>query len=471
MNENSILRKIPKVDELINQLGETDSPQTVVAEAVREVLDELRKSILEGKYTEVLSTETILEMARRGIKEKSRMSLRPVINATGIILHTNLGRAKMDKRVANALLAAAENYSTLEYDIESGLRGSRHAHVEKLLTRLTGAEDALVVNNNAAALMLILNTMTKEKEVVISRGELVEIGGSFRIPEIMKQSGSILVEVGTTNKTRLSDFEAAIGEETSALLAVHTSNFKIVGFTETPPLKELVALGERNHIPVINDIGSGAIIGLEKYGITEPTVPQSIADGADVVCFSGDKLLGGPQAGIAVGRKVYIEAMKKNQLIRTMRIDKLTLAALEATLHIYIEGTAERDIPTLRMIAADQNILKEKASSLCGDIRRNTQKCTAEVVEEFSQIGGGSVPTQMLPTAAVSICPQNIPVAVLKERMRQNETPIIARISKDRLILDVRTLEESDFKTIAACIAGCLDSTDAEGNCAFGRRT
>lgn len=461
MNENSILRKIPKVDELLNQLGEEDDilcrPQAMVTEAVREVLAELRESILAGRRTEVPSTSSILEMVDRQIREKSKMSLRSVINATGIILHTNLGRAKMSERVAKAILDAAQNYSTLEYDIDSGSRGSRYAHVEKLLARLTGAEDAIVVNNNAAALMLILNTMTNKKEVVISRGELIEIGGSFRIPEIMKHSGSILVEVGTTNKTHLSDFEAAIHEETAALLAVHTSNFKIMGFTETPPLKELAALGRKNSIPVIHDIGSGALVNLEKYGITgEPTVPQSIADGADIVCFSGDKLLGGPQAGIIAGSKIYIDAMKKNQMTRALRIDKLTLAALEATLRIYLEGTAEQEIPTLRMIAVGLETLKERADALCAGIRENAQNCSAEVVEESSQIGGGSVPNQMLPTAAVSICPHGISVMELEARIRQSDSPIIARISKDRLILDVRTLEESDFSTIAACIAGCL---------------
>lgn len=463
MNENSILRKIPKVDELLSQLSETDGRQAVVTEAVREVLAELRESILTGRRAEVPATASILEMVDRQIRKRSKMSLGPVINATGIILHTNLGRAKMSERVSNAILEAAQNYSTLEYDIENGSRGSRYAHIEKLLTRLTGAEDALVVNNNAAALMLILNTLTNKKEVVISRGELIEIGGSFRIPEIMKQSGSILVEVGTTNKTHLSDFETAIREETSALLAVHTSNFKIMGFTETPPLKELAALGRKYGIPIINDIGSGTFVNLEKYGITgEPTVPQSIADGADIACFSGDKLLGGPQAGIIVGRKAYIEPMKKNQMTRALRIDKLTLAALEATLRIYAEGTAEQEIPTLRMIAADVKTLKEKARALCRDIRENAQNCSAEVLEEYSQVGGGSVPNQMLPTAAVSVCPHGIPVMELERRMRQNDMPVIARISKDRLILDVRTLEESDFPIIAACIAGCLDRWGAK---------
>ncbi len=463
MNENFILRKIPKVDEVLNRLGVPDGPQAVVTEAVREVLDELRKSILAGGCAEVPSMESILEMADRRIEKKSRMSLRPVINATGIILHTNLGRAIMSGRAANAILDAAKNYSTLEYDIESGGRGSRYAHVQSLLTRLTGAEDALVVNNNAAALMLVLNTLTNQKEVVISRGELIEIGGSFRIPEIMKQSGSILVEVGATNKTHLKDFEAAINEETSALLSVHTSNFKIMGFTETPPLKEFVSLGRKYGIPVINDIGSGALVSLEKYGITgEPTVPQSVAAGADIVCFSGDKLLGGPQAGIVVGGKAYIEAMKKNHLARALRIDKLTLAALEATLRIYLEGTAEREIPVLRMIAADLNTLKEKARALCTKIRESTRNCRAEVADEYSQIGGGSVPGQSLPTAAVSVCPHGVSVMELERRMRQNGTPVIARISKDRLMLDVRTLEESDFPAIAACIAGCLDGADTK---------
>ena len=459
MNENSILRKIPKVDDLLHEMNERgilkDRPYQTVVEAIREVLAELRGSLLAGELPEVPAMEFVLEMVDRKVKTNSQMSLRPILNATGIVLHTNLGRAKMSARVATAILAAAENYSTLEYDIEKGQRGSRYIHVEKLLIKLTGAEDALVVNNNAAALMLILNTVTNQKEVVISRGELIEIGGSFRIPEIMKQSGSILREVGTTNKTHLSDYESAIGEETSALLAVHTSNFKIMGFTETPPLKELAALGRKYCIPLINDIGSGTLANLEKYGINgEPTVPVSIADGADIVCFSGDKLLGGPQAGIIIGKRVYIEAMKKNQMTRALRIDKLTLAALEATLRIYLEGTEEQEIPTLRMIAETIETLKEKAYALCRCIQETAPNCAAEVVEEYSQIGGGSVPNQMLLTAAVSVCPNGVPVMELERFIRQNERPIIARISKDRLILDVRTLDACDFAYIAACIAG-----------------
>ncbi len=461
MKENSILRRIPQVDELLNRMGGSadfsNGPHAVAAEAAREVLAELRDSIIQGIRTEVPEIGVILEMVESRIRNKTRMSLRPVINATGIILHTNLGRARMGEEAAQAVMRAALSYSTLEYNVESGTRGSRHAHVEKLLARLSGAEDALVVNNNAAALMLILNTITRDKkEVVISRGELVEIGGSFRIPEIMKLSGSTLVEVGTTNKTHLYDYERAIHEETAALLKVHTSNFKMVGFTETPPLAGLAALGRKYGIPVIHDVGSGTLASLEKYGITgEPTVSQSIADGADIVCFSGDKLLGGPQAGIIVGRTEYIETIKKNQLARALRIDKLNLAALEATLRIYLEGTAEQKIPTLRMIAADHESLRKKADTLCGAILKAGCACLAEVVEEFSQVGGGSVPGQELPTAAVSVCPRSISVTELERRLRQGELPVIARISKDRLILDVRTIEENDFPAVAAIIAEC----------------
>lgn len=463
MEENlALLRKIPKVDDVLNRLAISRNlkglPHFVETEAVREILSEIRDNILGGECVEVPAMEEILKLVTVKIDQKSKMSLCPVINATGIILHTNLGRARMSNKVADAIVQAAQNYSNLEYDVELGTRGSRNSHIERLVIKLTGAEDAMVVNNNAAAVMLILNTMAKNKEVVISRGELVEIGGSFRIPAIMEQSSSVLVEVGTTNKTHLYDYENAIhAEKTAILLKVHTSNFKIVGFTETPSLKELVAIGRKHSIPVINDIGSGTLVDLQKYGILdEPTVLQSVEAGADITCFSGDKLLGGPQAGIIIGKKIYIEAMKKNHLARALRIDKLSLAALEATLKLYLEGTAEQDIPTMNMLAASLETLTEKANMLCKDIQAKVQECSAEIIEEYSQVGGGSVPDQMLPTAAVAIHPHSITVMELERRIRQSDTPIIARISKNRLLLDVRTLEEKDFTYIAACIAQCV---------------
>lgn len=461
MNENPILRMIPKVDDILNQMDGVGAfacrPHQMVLEAVREVLAELRQSILQGATSQVLTNASIMELVDIRLKQKAQMSLRPVINATGIILNTNLGRARMGSAVAEAVSRVAQSYSTLEYDLESGTRGSRYVHVEKLLAKLSGAEGALVVNNNAAALLLILNTITQnKKEIVISRGELVEIGGSFRIPEILKLSGGVLAEVGTTNKTHPFDYEKAVREETAALLKVHTSNFKTVGFTEDVTIRELADMGKRLGIPVIHDVGSGLIADLQKYGITgEPTVRQSVADGADIVCFSGDKLLGGPQAGVIVGKRAYIEAIKDNQLARALRIDKLCLAALEATLRIYAGGTEQEAIPTLHMIALDRDSLMQKARRLCGALLELKPNCTVQAVEDYSQIGGGSVPGQMLPTAAVSVCPLGVPVMELESRLRLGDIPIIARISKDRLLLDMRTLDEDDFPYIAARIAEC----------------
>ncbi len=468
MNENSILRMIPKVDEVIGCLEKSGAasgfPKFVVREAVREVLEGLRDGILKGGQEAVPAMEEILKKAERMIHEKTLMNLRPVINATGIILHTNLGRAKMGEKAARAVTEAAAGYSTLEYDIEKGERGSRYTHVEKLLTQLSGAEAAMVVNNNAAALMLILSTLSRDKkEIVISRGELIEIGDSFRIPEIMKASGSVLVEVGTTNKTHMFDFENAIGEQTAALLKVHTSNYRIVGFSEASTVEDLAFLGRKYGVPVVHDIGSSSFESLDKYGIYgEPTVRESIAEGADVVCFSGDKLLGGPQAGVIVGKKEYIGAMKKNQLTRALRIDKLTLTALEATLRIYMEGTASEDIPTIRMIAARLPELLEKAALFKEAILRTQADCVIDVWEDYSQIGGGSVPGQTLPTAVVAVDPKSVSVVEMESRMRKSDRPVIARICRGRLLLDVRTLEEEDFPYIADCIAQSSSAAAAE---------
>jgi len=460
---NAFLRKIPKVDEVISLFKGAEEAGDIthhtLTEAIRAVLSDLRVKIMSGELSDVPDIEHILKMVRQKIRGNTSMSLRPVINASGVILHTNLGRAKMGKIVADAVYRTAISYSTLEYDTASGGRGNRQAHVEELIKKLTGAESAMVVNNNAAAVLLILSTMAKGREVIISRGELVEIGGSFRIPSVMEQSGGILVEVGTTNKTHLYDYENAINaERTAALMRVHTSNFKVVGFAEKPTLKELTDLGRKYGIPVINDIGSGALIRLEKYGLyDEPSVRESIEAGVDITCFSGDKLLGGPQSGIIAGRKKYIDSMKKNPLARALRIDKLSLAALEATLRIYINGTQERDIPTLSMLSADIDELKKKAEILCAMIKERTDRCSVEVSREYSQTGGGAVPGQTLDTFVVMLKSDTLTVNELESGLRQAETPVIARISKNRLLLDVRTINEYDFEYIATCIAQLLN--------------
>ena len=464
MKNADLLRRIPQVDAVIGWLADAGvihtPPLLMEAEAIKESINALREEILSDARAELPEREELFEMVQLRMQQKTRPNLRRVINATGIVLHTNLGRALLSERAVSAVVEVAQNYSNLEYDIEQHARGSRHTLVEALITKLTGAESAMVVNNNAAAMMLILNTMAKDRKVVISRGELVEIGASFRIPAIIELSGALLSEVGTTNKTHLRDFESAIDTtQTAALLKVHTSNFRIVGFSETPSIKELAALGKQYHLPVIYDAGSGMMTDLQKYGIQdEPLVPQCIADGADIVCFSGDKLLGGPQAGVITGKKEWIDAMKKNQLARALRIDKLTLAALEATLRAYLEGTAEQEIPTLRMISISGEILAQKSETLAQSIRERAADCAIEIIEEFGQIGGGAVPGQMLPSFIVALQPQKISVTLLECRIRLGEPTIVARISKDRLLLDVRTLNESDFPVIAAQIARCLCS-------------
>ena len=368
---NELLRAIPKVTELydlpeVSDLREHYAPSSVT-EWIRTVLEQLRSAILSGEVTTLPTLEELGDRICRVAARESLPSLRPVINATGVILHTNLGRGCLSDRAADAVYDIARGYSTLEYNVEAGHRGSRHDHVEKLLCRLTGAESAMVVNNNAAAVMLILSTLAQGGEVITSRGELVEIGGSFRVPDIMELCGCHLREVGTTNKTHLSDYERAIGEQTRALLKVHTSNYRIVGFTESLPLSDIVALGCRTGLPVVEDLGSGSLVDLEHYGIhDEPTVQNSIRAGVDVVSFSGDKLLGGPQAGIILGKKPYIDRMKRHPLARAIRVDKMTIAALWATLTTYQDlHRAEQEIPTLAMLAVSGEDLRASAAQLC----------------------------------------------------------------------------------------------------------
>ena len=460
MSVNSqLLRQIPKVDELLRhpRLASLSCQHTILTETVREVIDSLRQAILAGEEPSI-QPDSLCDEVERLVQKKTTMNLRPVINATGIVLHTNLGRAKLSTAAVQAIQSVAQDYNTLEYNLEKGSRGSRYSHVEQLISKLTGAEDAMVVNNNAAAVMLVLSTMARGKEVVTSRGELVEIGGAFRVPEIMSQSGGTLVEVGTTNKTHPSDYVRAVTENTSAFLKVHTSNFKIVGFSEEVSLEEMVRLGHERNIPVIYDLGSGAMVRLEDYGILdEPNVLDAMKSGADIISFSGDKLLGGPQAGIIIGRREYIEAMKKNPLTRAFRIDKLTLAALEATLREYQDpAQAIQNNPTLRMITATMETLVPKGEQLLAELQRTCDgSYTVELTEDFGQVGGGSVPTQMIRSSVVAVEPTLVSPDVLEQRLRRISLPIIARISKDRLLLDVRTIEEHHFSYIAESIRDC----------------
>ncbi len=456
---HTLLRQIPKVTaffqvDSIAALQQRYSAPAVTA-WIRQVLDALRQDILHSRVEKLPSLEELCAQVEALARRESIPSLRPVINGTGVILHTNLGRGCLSDRAADAVRDIARGYSTLEYQVEAGGRGSRHSHVADLLCQLTGAEDAMVVNNNAAAVMLILSTLAKGGEVITSRGELVEIGGSFRVPDIMELCGSHLREVGTTNKTHLYDYERAINENTRALLKVHTSNYRIVGFTESLPLEEIVALGQRTGLPVVEDLGSGSLVELEPYGIhDEPTVQHSIRAGVDVVCFSGDKLLGGPQAGIIVGKKTLISQMKRHPLARAIRVDKMTLAALQATLSAYQDlQQAEREIPTLAMLAAKPEALKAKAEALQQLLTEAGVSC--RVIPQSGPVGGGSVPTQLLPTYAVSLDTSLTPNA-LEEALRCREKPIIGRISDGAYLLDLRTLFPADFPYIVETVVSVL---------------
>lgn len=450
----ALLRKIPKIDDILRQENIEETAQqcshSILMESIRETLDSLRQRILAGEEDVPVEMADICEEVLRLTAQKNTMSLRPVINATGIILHTNLGRARLSNRAVEAIKSIAQDYNTLEYNLKKGARGSRYDHVEDLISKITGAEDAIVVNNNAAAVMLILSTMAKGREVITSRGELVEIGGAFRVPDIMAQSGGTLVEVGTTNKTHYSDYVNAITPETGALLKVHTSNFKIMGFFEEVTLEEMVKIGHSHNLPVIYDLGSGALVRLQDYGIQdEPNVLDAMKSGVDILSFSGDKLLGGPQAGIIIGKREYIEKMKKNPLTRAFRIDKLTLAALEATLRDYLDPeVALKSIPTLQMMCATKEELLLKGQKLFDLLNQDPQGYTVELTEDYGQIGGGSVPTQMIPSVVIALKTTNLSLDTLEKELRAVSLPIIARISKERMLFDVRTIEERHFSYI-----------------------
>ncbi len=454
MNKNLLYRSIPKVDIILEfeaiQASIDKYGREIVIDAIRVEMDELRKFI--GMTdSEEAAKEAIANVVSSIVKraEKSlQPNMRRLINATGTILHTNLGRAPISQEHMQHIAEIATGYSNLEYNLEAGKRGERYSHFEKLLCKITGAEAAMAVNNNAAAVMLVLSSLGKGGEVVVSRGELVEIGGKFRIPDVMVQSGATLVEIGTTNKTHYSDYVDVINENTAALLKVHTSNYRIVGFTQSVSIEELAPLAHEHGIPVIEDLGSGVLIDLSKYGITyEPTVQDSIRAGVDVVSFSGDKLLGGPQAGIIVGKKQYIDKMKKNPLTRALRIDKFTAATLEVVLQEYLsEERAIKNLPVLQMITKsfeevdkEAKKLKRFLASLELDVELGLENCE-------SQIGGGSLPLERIPSKAVTIKPRNISTAELEERMRFLPVPIIPRTLNDKILLDVRTIGVQNFE-------------------------
>lgn len=417
-------------------------------ESIHEELNNIRMNISNGCDKSLISNkiENLIENIQKNLLNKKIFSLRKVINASGVVIHTNLGRSVLNDEILENVKNISVGYSNLEYDLEKGERGSRYSHLSEIIKKITGAEDCMVVNNNAAAVMLILSTMAKGKNVITSRSELVEIGGSFRIPDVCRESGAELKEIGTTNKTHLSDYENAIDENTAALFKVHQSNFKILGFTESVSSFELNSLKEKYNIPIIEDLGSGVLIDLSKYGLShEPTVQECIKNGVDVVSFSGDKLLGGVQAGIIVGKKEYIEKMKKNQLTRALRVDKFTLSALEAVFSYYIdEELAISKIPTLNMLTIKIDELYNKAQKFIEYLGSNNE-FSYEIIDIDSEVGAGSLPTQKLPSKAVKVISKSFTENELEEKLRNNKIPIIARIHKGNLIFDIRTIFENEF--------------------------
>ncbi|AOT73318.1 L-seryl-tRNA(Sec) selenium transferase [Geosporobacter ferrireducens] len=466
MHKKDLFCLIPKVDELLNEgrihLLFERFPRTIIVDTVRACIEEIRQEIIGLNNEEIdcycLDEDRLIQRIAHQVESAYSMNLKRVINATGVVIHTNLGRSLLSDEIRDEVWNTAVNYSTLEFNVETGSRGSRYTHVEGILSKLCGSEAAMVVNNNAAAVLLVLGAIAKNKEVIVSRGQLVEIGGSFRIPEVMEQSGARLKEVGTTNKTHLLDYERAIHEETAALLKVHTSNYKILGFTQEVLLSDMVALGEKYNIPVVEDIGSGTLIDFSKYGLAkEPTVQESIAEGADIVTFSGDKLLGGPQAGIIVGKKKYIDIMKKNPLTRALRVDKLTLAALEATLRLYLdEKSAIRKIPTLHMLTMPFQEIEEKAKLFLHSIKQLDLKHDVRIERGVSQVGGGAMPLEELPTLLIALKPLDKSVNQIENELRNRSIPIIARISDDHLLFDCRTIKREEFDIVLEAFADIL---------------
>ena len=451
----NLYTKIPKVDQLldndkIKKLLEKNS-KNLVMECIHEELNHVRNMISKKENEDLILKyiENLSSNIEKKLNYKKEFKLKKVINATGVVIHTNLGRSALNEEIFNNVKNVSIGYSNLEYDLEKGTRGSRYSHLTDSIKKITAAEDCIVVNNNAAAVMLILSTMAKGKNVITSRSELVEIGGSFRIPDVCRESGAELKEVGTTNKTHLSDYENAIDENTAALFKVHQSNFKIFGFTESVSSVEMKSLKEKYNIPIIEDLGSGVLIDLSKYGLThEPTVQECIQNGVDVVSFSGDKLLGGVQAGIIVGKKEYIEKMKKNQLTRASRADKFTISALEVVFSYYIdENIAIKKIPTLKMLTISSSDLYEKAKKLINSFDKNDE-FSFDIIDIDSEVGGGSLPTQNLPSKAVRVFSKSFSENDLEVFLRKRKIPIISRIFKGHLIFDVRTIFEDEFSLI-----------------------
>lgn len=464
-NQQNLLRALPSIDSLLRTETGRSLRTTLGADHLgtlaRRVTDQLRQEILTDGFDceEHNSSATLINEAERRLgaahRQEAARALRRVINATGVILHTNLGRAPLSDAARRAIVEEAAGYCSLEYDLNSGSRGRRGARVEDLLASLTGTEAALVVNNCASAALLVLTVFARGGETIVSRGELVEIGGDFRVPDVMAQSGTRMIEVGTTNRTRLSDYRKAISTETKLIMRVHTSNYRIVGFTQTPPLSELASLAREAGLLLFEDAGSGALIDFHHNGITgEPVIRESFAAGADVISFSGDKLLGGPQAGLLVGRSEIIERMRTHSLYRALRADKFRIAALEATLDAYARGATAGEVPTHRMIALSVAELKSRADRFVDRIapRNSAGSFQLEVIEGESAIGGGAAPTSQLPTALISIKSRSLTANQIEELLRRSTPPVIARIDDDRVLLDLRTVSENEESELEAAL-------------------
>lgn len=453
------IQKDPFFAELMNECGLNQSHLT---NAVKSVLDEFRSQMLNGKWSgpEPWNKEFktfLFQHIRKKVEAKFQYTLKKVINATGTILHTNLGRARLSRRAIEHVMETACSYSNLEYDLYDGVRGSRHTHVEELLKEITGAEAAMVVNNNAAAVYLVLRELAKGKEVIVSRGELVEIGGSFRISSIMEESGAILVEVGTTNKTHFYDYERAVSENTGMIMKVHTSNFKIIGFTESVPTEDLARLSASlKDVVFYEDLGSGVLYDYGKHGIgSEPVVSDVLKKGADIVSFSGDKLLGGPQAGIIVGKKHLIDRLKKNQLARVVRVDKMTIAALEATLMEYLKGIdGLKNIPVARDLLTSREEMEKRSQIFAEKLLSLTDQFYVEVRESIGRVGGGTMPDVELPSAAVYLRHKKLSAEEISFKLRRgHEPPVIVRIQKDEIVLDLRCVTSEEEEEIISALA------------------
>jgi L-seryl-tRNA(Ser) seleniumtransferase len=461
MRKRELLRKIPSVDEILKSPHglewQARFPRRYTLKAVRDVVESKREEILKGNTPDI-TMEALAEEIGRKIESLTRRSLRPVINATGIVIHTNLGRAPLPESALKNIVEVARGYSNLEYNLGDGRRGKRYDHIRWIVRDITGAEDAIIVNNNAAAVLLCLSALVKGKEVIVSRGELVEIGGAFRIPDVMIQSGALLREVGTTNKTHLRDYEESINENTGLILKTHQSNFKIIGFTEEVTLENLVEIGKSRGIPVMYDLGSGCFIGLEDYGIKgEPIVQDVLKTGVDIVTFSGDKLLGGPQAGIIVGRKVLIERIARHPLTRAVRIDKLTLSALEAVLMEYADPeSARRNIPVIRSLLEKDESIRRRARKVYRMIRREIGDVEVAISRDSTLAGGGSLPGVYLPTYVVALRSERVSTPVIEKRLRTGNHPVITRLKEDRVLIDVRTVLDSEIKLIIEAVKEAL---------------